>query len=309
VSENPSGPRPPGIAREATAPLLVALAVMLVWGGTPVFSKIAAAQIDPLLVGILRTVFAGALALPLVLLMRQPLPKSGRRRGLLAFSAFAAFIAFPLIYTVGQHSTSVLHGALILATLPVFTSLFGALVERRKVTPLWGLGIAIALMGEIVVIAWRTGEAASGTSLVGDGVVLLSSVICAAGYVAGAVLTQDGYPSISTTLWGAGLAAVVLVPLAGWSIATGGWPQAGPAAWGSILILAFVTSIVGYIAWYWALGRGGISRVASIQFTQPLFGVLLAMIVLGERPGPITLVAAAVILLGVWLVQRQVPEA
>jgi len=36
---------------------------------------------------------------------------------------------------------------------------------------------------------------------------------------------------------------------------------------------------------------------------------VLAMIVLGERPGPVTLVAAAVILFGVWLVQRQVPEA
>jgi drug/metabolite transporter (DMT)-like permease len=281
---------------------------MLVWGGTPVFSHIASTQIQPLLVGVLRTVFAGALALPLLLVMRQPLPKPGRQRRLLAFSAVAAFVAFPLIYTVAQAYTSVLHGALILATLPVFTSLFGAIVERRRVDLVWGLGIAVALAGEVVVIAVRSGDAAAGASLVGDSIVLLSSVICAAGYVAGAMLTQDGYPSIATTFWGVGLSAVVLLPLGVWLVATGGWPQAGPAAWGSVLTLAFVTSIVGYIAWYWALGRGGISRIASIQFTQPLFGILLAMFALGERPAPVTLVAGAVILLGVWMVQREVPE-
>jgi drug/metabolite transporter (DMT)-like permease len=302
--ERASGAEPRGLV----GPILVALAVMLVWGGTPVFSRIASTQIDPLMVGVLRTVLAGIVALPLVLVMRRPLPATARHRGLLVFSAFAAFIAFPLIYTVGQSYTSVLHGALILATLPVFTSLFGAVVERRRVTALWGLGIAVALLGEIIVIAWRVGDAAAGTSLVGDAIILASSVICAAGYVAGAKLTQDGYPSIATTLWGVALASIVLLPLLGWSVATRGWPQAGPAAWGSVLVLALVTSILGYIAWYWALGRGGISRIASVQFTQPLFGIVLAMVVLGERPGPITLVAAAVILVGVWLVQRQVPE-
>ena len=81
-------------------------------------------------------------------------------------------------------------------------------------------------------------------------------------------------------------------------------PQAGAAAWGSILVLALLTSVLGYIAWYWALAKGGISRIASIQFTQPLFGIALAAIVLGERPAPITAVAAAAILLGAWMVLR-----
>ncbi|TLM98805.1 MAG: EamA family transporter, partial [Actinobacteria bacterium] len=59
-----------------------------------------------------------------------------------------------------------------------------------------------------------------------------------------------------------------------------------------------------YIAWYWALAKGGISRIAGIQFTQPLFGMVLAAIVLAERPAPITLAAAAAILGGAWMVQR-----
>jgi drug/metabolite transporter (DMT)-like permease len=291
-------------ARPPLAPVLVALSIMVVWGGTPLFTKLAAEQIDPLLVGILRTVFAGVVALPLVALRRDPLPATRKGLYTLAFSGFAAFIAFPLLFTFGQAQTSAMHGALILATLPVFTSLFGTLLERRRVSSAWVAGCAIALGGEAIVISVRTGGASAGSSIRGDLIILVSSVVCSLGYVAGARLAQGGYPSLPTTLWGVGMAAVVLLPLLGWAVSRQGWPQADGTAWASILVLAILTSIIGYVAWYWALAAGGISRIAGIQFTQPLFGLALAAVVLGEQPGPIVLVAGAAILTGAWMVQR-----
>ena len=308
MAETGVGSETAGPVDHAALPVVVALSVMLVWGGTPLFSKIAAEQIDPLMVGVLRTVIAGVLALPLVLAMRQPLPTGRRAQRTLAFSGFAAFVAFPLLFTLGQASTSAMHGALILATLPVFTSLFGTIVERRRVSAAWVAGCAIALLGEAAVIVWRTAGSSSGASVRGDLIVLGSSLVCAMGYVAGARLAQNGYGSVPTTLWGAGGAAVVLVPVMLWSAAQGGWPVADAAAWGSVLVLALLTSILGYIAWYWALGKGGISRIAPIQFTQPLFGLALAAIVLHERPAPATYLAAVAILAGAWIVQQAAPR-
>lgn len=285
-------------------PVVAALAVMVVWGGTPLFSKLAASQIDPLLVGILRTVIAAALALPLVVLARHPLPSDTRGRQLLAFSGFAAFVVFPVLFTVGQHATSALHGALILATLPVFTSLFGTIVERRRVSATWLLGCLIALSSEAVVITWRTAGEGSGASLRGDIIVLTSAVVCAMGYVAGARLSQRGYPATPTTLWGVTFSAVALLPLMVWSVGRNGWPQADMVPWVSVLVLALLTSVLGYIAWYWALGKGGISRIASIQFTQPIFGIALAAVVLDERPAPAVALAGIGVLAGAWLVLR-----
>lgn len=277
---------------------------MIVWGGTPIFTKIAAAQIDPILVGILRTVLAGVIALPLTLAMRQPLPTDKRGMQLLVFSGLSGFVGFPLLFSFGQARTSALHGALILATLPVFNSLFGTLAERRRVSKTWVAGCAIALGGEAVVIVWRTAGATGDGGILGDAVVLASSAVCALGYVAGARLQQRGYASLPTTLWGVVGGSAVLLPLLGWSLFDGGLPQAGPVAWGAVLVLAVLTSVLGYVAWYWALGRGGISRVASVQFTQPLFGIALAALVLGDRPAPVTAVAAVCILVGAGLVLR-----
>lgn len=300
AEKTPSAPE----RRSAALPMAVALAVMVVWGGTPLFTKVAARDIEPLMVGILRTVIAGVAAVPILLGMHLPLPRGRRDQVLLGISAVTAFVAFPLLFSVGQSQTSAMHGSLILATLPVFTSMFGTLVERRRLSTLWIVGCSIALAGEAVVIVWRTAGDASGATLGGDALVLLSSVICAVGYVAGARLSQRGYPSLATTLWGVAFSAVILLPLMGWLVATNGWHEAGTTSWVAVLVLALLTSIVCYVAWYWALAHGGISRIASIQFTQPIFGLVLAAVVLAERPAPITLVAGAAILTGAWLVQK-----
>jgi len=100
------------------------------------------------------------------------------------------------------------------------------------------------------------------------------------------------------------LSAAALLPLAVWLLIRNGWPQAGVVAWGSVLVLAILTSVLGYVAWYWALGVGGISRMASIQFTQPIFGVALAAIVLGDRSAPLVALAGIGVLAGAWLVLR-----
>ena len=173
--------------------------------------------------------------------MRQALPVDRRSKWVLAYSGFAAFIAFPLIFSVGQKSTSATHAALILATLPVFTSAFGKLVERTRVSRVWLAGLALAFAGEIALIVWRAPGAAGGT-LRGDALVLLSSLICSTGYVAGARLAQEGYRSLATTLWGVAGASIALVPLTAWSLSSQGWPQASAVAWGSILVLAVLTS-------------------------------------------------------------------
>src|SRR5215475_13697806 len=99
-------------------PIVVAGLIMIIWGATPVATRLAVADLDPLHVGLLRTVFAGALALPIALALRQPLPKGGRSFLLLIVSAVSGFILFPLLYSVGQRYTSAMHGGMILAAMP-----------------------------------------------------------------------------------------------------------------------------------------------------------------------------------------------
>jgi drug/metabolite transporter (DMT)-like permease len=101
------------------------------------------------------------------------------------------------------------------------------------------------------------------------------------------------------------LGAVVMGPLGLGLVAADGAPSGDAAAWGSILFLALVTSIVGYVGWYWALARGGIARIGTVQFIQPFSGLALAALVLDERITPKLALPAAAVLAGVWIAQKR----
>lgn len=286
------------------APLIIAGLIMVIWGATPVVTRLAVVDLDPLTVGLLRTALAGVLALPIALALRLPLPKGRGDWILLLLSAATGFIIFPLIYSYGQRDTSAMHGGMILAALPVFTGTYAAAFERRRPRLRWLIGCAIALSGEVLLIGLRAGSGGAQPTLFGDLMVLLAALLVAAGYVAGARLGQSGYSSLATTLWGVAASAAVSAFIFVITVSNKGWPTAGWTSWAAVLYLAMVTSIVGYIGWYWALAKGGIARIATIQFFQPVSGLVLAALLLGERMTMPLLAATLVILAGVWIAQR-----
>ncbi len=290
-------------SRSALAPVATAMCVMVVWGATPIITRIALDDLDPLVVACLRTVLAGLVAVPLLVRARQRPPAGTHSRVLLAVSAAAGFVVFPVVYTVGQQHTSALHGVMILAVLPVFTGAYAAVVARRVPRRAWLAGCAVALLGEFVLIGGR-GAAANDATLGGDLLVLASALCVSAGYVAGALLPPRGLSSLATTLWGVLIGTVVLAPLTLGLLAGGGIPHADATSWGAVVFLALVTSIVGYVGWYWALDRGGIGRIATLQFLQPISGFVLAAIVLGEHVTPPIAVGSALIVGGIVIAQR-----
>ena len=57
--------------------------------------------------------------------------------------------------------------------------------------------------------------------------------------------------------------------------------------------------VIGWAAWYWALARGGITRVSVLQFFQPVIALVFAGAILSERLTLPLLLAASTILVGV----------
>jgi len=291
------------LAGSPSAPVVVSLLVMVVWGATPIVTRLALDDLPPLVVATLRTIVAGLCAVPLLARSGQRIPNDRGARRLLAVSALTGFVVFPIVFTVGQERTSALHGVMILAALPILTGLYAAIVARRRPHSRWLVGCAIALGGEIVLIAGRS-HAAGEASLGGDLLIVAAALAVSAGYVAGAMLPPRGLSSAGTTFWGVAIGALVVAPLAGAVLAHDGIPSGDGVSWGAVAFLAVVTSIIGYVGWYWALDRGGIARIATLQFLQPLSGFVLAAVVLGETVTTNVAIGGAAIICGIVIAQR-----
>ena len=285
------------------APVVVSVLCMVIWGASPIATRIATDDMDPLVVAVLRTVLAGLVAVPLVTTSGIRPPANPRSRLLLAVSAATAFVIFPVVYTIGQDRTSAMHGVAILAGLPVFTGAWAALVMRRLPGPWWLAGCGVALAGEAVIIAVRGGGGDDAT-LTGDLIVLAAALAVSSGYIAGALLVPRGVPSATTTYWGVILGAIVLAPLGAGLLVGGHVPHGDAESWAALLFLAVMVSIVGYVGWYWALARGGMMRMAPLMFLQPISGLVLAALILGERLTPALVVGAVFVLGGVALARR-----
>lgn len=281
-----------------------ALALTL-WGGTAIANKIAVAEIDPMSAGVLRSMLAGFIAITVVAALRLPLPTGLGNKLLLVLVGTASFAAWPMLLSLGLGYTTANHAALVMALIPVSTGLIAAMFDRRMPRLGWWGGVALALIGTVILVTERGGPlGVEGASLAGDLIVLAGVGICGLGYVVGGRLT----PLIGTravTFWGLACASVVLVPVFIALAPRTDWAAVSATGWGAIAYLTLMSSLLGYALWFWALAHGGIARIGALQFAQPVLTLVLAALILAEAITPPLVVAGAVIIAGTWWSQRQ----
>jgi len=296
-----------GVHRVArnTLPYLLASVAIILWGATPAATRIAVEGIDAVTVGLLRSVTAGLILFPLALLLRLPRPTDRKCWVDVIASALTGFVGYTLLYTVGQKFTSTAHAALILASAPVFTGLIGSVVERKWVRPAWWIGAIIALVGEGILITFRTQGIANGATLTGDLLVLASVVFVSTGYATGG-RSSSKIGGWATTAWSLSLAGPLLTPVLLWRLAIIHFApfHAVLTSWFAVVFLVVFTSIIGWAAWYGAIGQAGVSRIAPIQFTQPVIALLIAVAILGETITVPILLAVFVILTGLAVTRK-----
>jgi drug/metabolite transporter (DMT)-like permease len=75
-------------------------------------------------------------------------------------------------------------------------------------------------------------------------------------------------------------------------------------AWMGVVYMAVASSVAGYLIYAHALRHLPASRVSVVVYLQPLLVSLLAIVMLGERPGAGFLPAVALVLIGVYVVER-----
>jgi drug/metabolite transporter (DMT)-like permease len=300
--------RPPGRA-PSKAKLYGLLGLMLlIWAANFIFAKLAVRDAPPLLVACLRTVLSGLFMIPVYRLARprlDPALRAWTRRDVprMAVVGVLGIVANQFALVIALSYTSVAHGAVVGATAPVLVLLGAVALGRERLSRGRLAGMLLAVAGVAVI---QLGRSPSGeASLLGDAIMLCNAALFAAFSIFGKDLSSEvGTLAVSAVAFWCG--AVLTFPFAVWGLWRLGGPQEiGLAAWSGILYMSFAPSIIGYLIYSHALRYLPASRVASVTYLMPVLAALLAMAFLGERPGVGYAAGAAVILGGVWLVQRR----
>jgi drug/metabolite transporter (DMT)-like permease len=283
--------------------IAAALAATVIWGLTPAVTKLAVGEVDPVSAGFLRTVIVGPFCLVVALFAKLQLPPSASGWGQLIGSALGCYIAFPVLFTFGQVDTTTSHAALIIAMMPISIGFFAATAERRMPSRGWWMGSGMAFCGVPILVGSRFGYAEPGVTLRGDLLCLASAISGFAGYIAGNRLTAV-ISTWGTTFWGLAFSGVLSTVVILVVPTPTDWSTVSTFGYATIAYLAIFGSILGYVAWYWALARGGAVRIGPIQFLLPVIALTVAVLGLGELLTVPLIISTVAIVGGIAVAQR-----
>jgi drug/metabolite transporter (DMT)-like permease len=281
----------------------MALAAVFGYGASSFLTKIAVTGADGLAVGMLRAIVAMPVAFGLIAIYRLRLPWRGKRKWLLLISGIGGLALFPILFSLGLRATTAGHATTASACGAVVAGVIMALVDRRWPSWTWWAGTVVGLSGAMLLIWEAIGLDIAGVTWQGDALVFSGMVVGVAGYVAGSRLARE-VGAVAVTMWSVVAAGVLLLPALAWYADRAMLAAIPPTSWAATATLAWGVTIGAYVLWTRALADGGIARVGSMQLLQPVFGITLALLVLGEPVTPLLAVATVIAIAGVALVQR-----
>lgn len=273
--------------------ILVALAVVAIWGFNFVVIKIGLRDLPPILFSALRFLFA---ALPLVFFVPRPATswKFVAAYGMLQFS-----LQFTLLFTGIKLGLPAGLASLVIQLQAFFTIGLAVLLlgERPRLLQLAGALVALAGMG--LVAAMLEGQA----TLAGFVLVVLGGLCWA---LANIVTRKIGpVNALSLVVWGSLLASPVLLAASLMAEGLPAWQAAaGRFSWrtlGAVLFQSYPNTILGFGIWSMLIRKYAAATVAPFSLLVPVAGMASAALVLGEPLQWWKIVAGLLVLSGLAL--------
>ncbi|MFO7573465.1 MAG: EamA family transporter [Gaiellaceae bacterium] len=285
-------------ARNVWAALLV---VYVVWGSTYFGIKVVVETMPPLLSAGGRFLVA-ALLLGAILALRGTSLRISRRelRG-------AAIVGF-LLLTIGVGAVHIAEmridssvAAMIVGTVPLQIVVMRTLAGENPARATQ-LSTLAGLAGLVLVVAPGLGE---GSAAVGLAIVIGATVSWSTGSFVSRRLTLPRNPFVAAFYeMSAGGAFLLVGALARGELSSldaSAYSTSSLLAWAYLVIFG---SLIGFTAYAWLLRVAPISLVVTHQYVNPLVAIALGMLLLGERPSPLTLAGAFLVIGAVYIAVR-----
>jgi len=294
-------------ARPAS-PVLVWAAILIlyvVWGSTYLGIRVAVETIPPFVLAASRFAIAGLVMLAAVAILRRgavEMPTRREWRDSFIIGTLLMGGGMGLVAWGEQTVPSGITGVLI-AMMPVWVAVLGRIFFGERLPAVAVVGIATGVLGVVLLVG--QGIAVDGTlHPAGVAALILSPIAWAIGSLFSAHRARLPRDPFLTTGMQMLCGSVVLWMV---SILTGELRTFDPAAVSAESLVAFVYlfavgSLVAFTAYAWVLRKAPLPLVATYAFVNPVIAVILGSLILGESVSPTQLLAGGIIVAGVALI-------
>jgi len=281
------------------------LLTTLFWGGTFVAGRIVSRNVGPFSIAFQRFAIASIFLILLTLKIEGKLPALKRFQIVpVVLLGMTGIFTYNVMFFKGLKIIEASRAALIIATCPVFITIFSAIFLKEKLNLVKGIGIIISVCGAIVVI--------SKGNIVqifrkGLGLGELYIFCCVLSWVAYSLVGKAVMKNLSplaSVSYSAIVGAVALFVPACFEGMLQNFVHQSLLDWSCISYLGIFGTVIGFVWYYQGVQNLGPTEAGLFINFVPIFAILCAFIFLHEKITFSLLVGAVLVITGVYLTNK-----
>ena len=281
--------------------VLAFIAIYVIWGSTYLLNKIAVAEISPLYMGAIRFILAGVFIFIIAKVMGHKLAIT---RAQLINTLIAGFLF--LTYGNGVFVWSLKYidsgfAALIASSQPLMVILLMWMIDGKKIKRMSIIGVVLGIIGIYLLVSQNELASQEGSTI---GIIMIFTTILswsfASIFVSKANLPSNFFVNSGYQMILGGILMLFFSLLIGeeWS---------SPVSWSgvvqfSMIILIIFGSIVAFTSFNYLLKVVSTEKVATSAYVNPVIALFLGWYILGEVITFQSIIAAIILLLGVYFI-------
>lgn len=284
--------------------LLSFFAIYVIWGSTYLLNKIVVTEVSPLLLASIRFICAGSIIVILAILMKLDLKVSLKQLGnsVIAGFLFLGFGNGVFVWALKYVDSG--FAALEAATQPLFVILLMRMLHGTKIQFKSMLGVVLGIVGMYLLVS-QDGLMLDENSIIGI-LMILACVLSwsyASIFVSRADLPNSFFVSTAYQMLSAGiiLLCVSFIINEPW-LSPLKWSDT--AKWSMVLLIVF-GSIVAFTAFNYLLKVVSTEKVSTSAYVNPVIALLLGWYILDEHISLQSIVAAIILLTGVYFINSK----
>ena len=289
----------------ANQPYLLLCITALCWAGNAVVGRLAAGHIPPVTLSFLRWMLAFLIILPIA--WKHLVRDWGAiraRLGIMVVLSITGIGAFNTMQYWALEHTEALNTLLQQSAGPLFVAVWSLILLRDRLTLAQAGGILLSLVG-VLVILLRGDLTTLGAIEFNKGDVIFTIALVIFGLYSVLSLKRPQIHGLSFVGFTFGCGAASLVPLLILELFSRPLMQLDAPNLLSLFYVAVFPSTIAYLCFNRGVQLIGANRAAPFFHVVPVFGSIMAIVLLGERPQPFHFVGFALVLTGVFVASRK----
>ena len=274
---------------------------MAIWGSNVVVGRAVHGEVPPVGLAFWRNLVALLVVLPFARGFTSQWPELRRHGGLLLAAGVIGAGLFNAVVYAALGSTTAINAALMMSLVPVVVPLLAYFLIDERLTLLQGAGIAVSLVGVVVIVTRGDWEILRSLSIVPGDLWMFLGMLCWSLY---SVIVKRKSHALDGNVFLTGVLAIAvatLLPFYLWESASGRpVPLSGHAILAAAYVGIFPTALA-LLAFNRIVFVLGANRTALYNHLVPVFATLLAIAFLGERLATHHVIGASLIAAGLYL--------